>query len=198
MSEPYQPQSGLATLYAEEVLLLGPVESMTASSATTKSYVDSVVQASVTEEKKDREFVDEAQLARISAAEGQIIANDSVQQQQNQFLNGLINDASMNLENENIARSNADVEIKAEIKTESERAVAKEVVLEQEVVVLTNEKLSKSGGTMSGDLSLDNKYLYFSTNWRVSGNLTGSKLTFEHYKADLAQWRVALPFICAV
>jgi len=198
MSEPYQPENGLATLYAEEVRLLGPVESMTATSATTKSYVDSVVQASVTEEKKDREFVDEAQLARISAAEGQIIANDSVQQQQNQFLNGLINDASMNLENENIARSNADVEIKAEIKTESERAVAKEVVLEQEVVVLTNEKLSKSGGTMSGDLSLDNKYLYFSTNWRVSGNLTGSKLTFEHYKADLDQWRVALPFICAV
>jgi hypothetical protein len=197
MAETYLPQNGLATLYAEDVVLLGPVESMSAGSATSKAYVDSVVQSTITEEKKDREIVDEQHRVRLADAEVLINTNESAQQQQNQLLSGLISNVSMGIETEQGARAFADTEIKTSVESEVIRAVAQENFLNEEIQGLASNKLSKEGGTMNGDLHLDT-YLYFSSNWRVSGSENGSKLTFEHFKSDSQTWKIALPFICSI
>lgn len=44
------------------------------------------------------------------------------------------------------------------------------------------------------DSSVD-RYLYFSTNWRMSGNPEGTRLVFEHRKNGV--WKQAIPFIVA-
>ena len=56
-------------------------------------------------------------------------------------------------------------------------------------------KFDKAGGHV-GEVTLDS-YLYFSSNWRVFCSNDGSKILFQHKKAD-GVWRTALPFICAV
>ena len=58
-------------------------------------------------------------------------------------------------------------------------------------------KFDKTGGNVSGDITLVDSYLNFGLNWRVKASGDGSKIVFQHMKADRV-WRTAIPFICAV
>lgn len=53
-------------------------------------------------------------------------------------------------------------------------------------------KLDKLGGSV-GELTLDS-YLNFGTNWRVKASSDGSRIVFQHKKAD-GSWKDGIPFI---
>ena len=65
------------------------------------------------------------------------------------------------------------------------------------IAFLQNDKLNKSGGDVTGALTLVDSYLNFGLNWRVKASADGSKIVFQHKKADDV-WRTAIPFICSV
>ena len=65
------------------------------------------------------------------------------------------------------------------------------------IIALEDNKFNKAGGSLSGDVTLVDSYLNFGPNWRVKASADGSKIVFQHKKADNV-WRTAIPFICAV
>jgi ABC-type uncharacterized transport system fused permease/ATPase subunit len=67
---------------------------------------------------------------------------------------------------------------------------------QNDIVNLQDDKFNKTGGSLSGEVTLDS-YLNFGSNWRVKASANGSKIIFQHKKAD-GVWRTALPFICSV
>jgi len=113
-----------------------------------------------------------------------------------------VSDVSFMLQEESSSRVSADnsmndsiVAVQGEI-TRVENSLESKVYDESKARQDADDlKFDKSGGSISGDLSLDS-YLQFGVNWRVKGTANGSKLVFEHMKAN-GVWRVALPFICA-
>jgi len=113
-----------------------------------------------------------------------------------------VSDVSFMLQEESSSRVSADnsmndsiVAVQGEI-TRVENSLESKVYDESKARQDADDlKFDKSGGSISGDLSLDS-YLQFGVNWRVKGTANGSKLVFEHMKAD-GVWRTALPFICA-
>ena len=152
--------------------------------------------------------------SEISRIEANLNEGDSL-------INSRINDASSQLETEMMARSNADVELSdrcdvltlgvfnanaernsqdvllnARVTATNEDLSAESQQRAQDIDGVNNSKLNKSGGSVSGDLTLDS-YLNFSSNWRVKASADGSKIVFQHKKADNV-WRTAIPFICAV
>ena len=54
-------------------------------------------------------------------------------------------------------------------------------------------KFDKAGGSVSGEVTLDS-YLNFGTNWRVKASGDGSRIVFQHKKAD-GSWKDGIPFI---
>jgi hypothetical protein len=54
-------------------------------------------------------------------------------------------------------------------------------------------KFDKTGGSVSGEVTLDS-YLNFGTNWRVKASSDGSRIVFQHKKAD-GSWKDGIPFI---
>ena len=137
------------------------------------------------------------------------------------LINEQLSTLSMNLENEGTSRNDADVELstrcdnlvtsvfneKAERKSEdvlirasivavNEDLASESVERASAVSALQSSKFDKAGGVISGDVQLSS-YLKFSDFWRVSCSNVGSKILFQHKKAD-GIWRTALPFICSV
>ena len=109
------------------------------------------------------------------------------------LINDRINDQSMQLENESSARSNVD-------NLHADRLNAIDVsigTMQTEDSKLRNSKFVKTGGNVSGDITLVDSYLNFGLNWRVKASADGSKIVFQHMKADRV-WRTAIPFICSV
>lgn len=115
---------------------------------------------------------------------------------------GVYNDLSFLMQEESGSRVSADnsmndsiVAVQGEI-TRVENSLESKVYDESKARQDADDlKFNKSGGAISGSVSLDS-YLQFGANWRVKGSANGSKLVFEHMKAD-GVWRTALPFICA-
>jgi len=113
-----------------------------------------------------------------------------------------VSDVSFMLQEESSSRVSADnsmndsiVAVQGEI-TRVENSLESKVYDESKARQDADDlKFDKSGGSISGNVSLDS-YLQFGANWRVKGTANGSKLVFEHMKAD-GLWRTALPFICA-
>ena len=153
--------------------------------------------------------------SEISRIEANLNEGDSL-------INSRINDASMQLETEMMARSNADVELSdrcdvltlgvfnanaernsqdvllnARVTATNEDLSAESQQRAQDIEGVNNSKLNKSGGNVTGDLTLVDSYLHFGLNWRVKASGDGSKIVFQHKKADNV-WRTAIPFICAV
>ena len=137
------------------------------------------------------------------------------------LINEQLSTLSMNLENEGTSRNDADVELstrcdnlvtsvfneKAERKSEdvlirasivavNEDLVAESLERGSAVSALQSSKFNKSGGSLSGEVTLDS-YLNFGTNWRVKASADGSKIIFQHKKSD-GVWRNAIPFIASV
>jgi hypothetical protein len=71
-----------------------------------------------------------------------------------------------------------------------------ETSLDNKITALEDNKFNKAGGSLSGEVTLDS-YLNFGTNWRVKASADGSKIIFQHKKAD-GVWRNAIPFIASV
>ena len=134
--------------------------------------------------------------------------------------NGRLNDLSMQLENEGMARNTADVDIgarcdvielvgsieKSERKSEdalirAEVVTVKEDLFEESkqrelnVNSLQASKFNKSGGDITGSVKLVDSYLNFGDSWRVKASGDGLRIVFEHMKNGI--WRTALPFICS-
>jgi len=86
---------------------------------------------------------------------------------------------------EESARINADGAMAADISSHT-----------ASISALDNNKFNKSGGSVSGEVVLDS-YLNFGPNWRVKASADGSKILFQHKKAD-GIYRTALPFICSM
>ena len=98
----------------------------------------------------------------------------------------------------NLAISTATAPIVASATTTHNMLLSQGNYFNDKVTGLENNKLNKAGGVMTGDLQMNNNsYLKFSDFWRVSCSNDGSKILFQHKKAD-GIWRTAVPFICSV
>jgi hypothetical protein len=98
-------------------------------------------------------------------------------------LNDRVDTLSLGLENEAVSRSYADAQLNGRVDNIS-------MVVEG----LQDSKASKTGATFTGDVKLEDSYLNFGDNWRVKASGDGSKILFQHKKADNV-WRTAVPFI---
>ena len=98
-------------------------------------------------------------------------------------LNDRVDTLSLGLENEAVNRSYADAQLNGRVDNIS-------MVVEG----LQDSKTSKTGATFTGDVKLEDSYLNFGDNWRVKASGDGSKILFQHKKADNV-WRTAVPFI---
>jgi hypothetical protein len=116
---------------------------------------------------------------------------------------GVYNDLSSLLQEESSSRVSSDNSINDSITAAQVETARVESSLESKVTDEAKSrqdaddlKFNKSGGSVSGDMTLDS-YLNFGVNWRVKASANGSKIIFQHMKAD-GIWRTALPFICSV
>ena len=98
-------------------------------------------------------------------------------------LNDRVDTLSLGLENEAVSRSYADAQLNGRVDNIS-------MVVEG----LQDSKASKTGATFTGDVKLEDAYLNFGESWRVKASGDGSKILFQHKKAD-GIWRTAVPFI---
>ena len=169
----------------------------------------------VADEKKDRESADAVLTNAISTEvfdrQNEITRIEQNYQSADTQLNQRVDIATMQLENEVVNRSVADSQL-------SERVDTLSLGLENEVSTrsyadaqlngrvdnismvvegLQDSKANKSGATFTGDVTLEDAYLNFGSNWRVKCSGDGSKILFQHKKADNV-WRTAVPFICSV
>ena len=109
---------------------------------------------------------------------------------ENGVLNQRISDEIINRENDVYQVSDTLVQVSSALNSRCDG-------LNNSVTALGDSKLNKDGGVMTGDLQINNSYLKFSDFWRVSCSNDGSKILFQHKKAD-GVWRTAVPFICSV
>jgi hypothetical protein len=101
-------------------------------------------------------------------------------------LNDRVDTLSLGLENEVSTRSYADAQLNGRVDN-----------ISMAVEGLQDSKMNKTGGIFIGDVTLEDAYLNFGSNWRVKCSGDGSKILFQHKKADNV-WRTAVPFICSV
>ena len=101
-----------------------------------------------------------------------------------------------NLNTEAKSRDDADIALGVRIDNEFLDRESSETALDNKITALENNKFNKAGGSLSGEVTLDS-YLNFGTNWRVKASADGSKIIFQHKKAD-GVWRNAIPFIASV
>ena len=99
-------------------------------------------------------------------------------------LSSRIDNVTAGLETETGARSDADVQLSGRVD-----------VLSMSVEDLQSSKINKSGGVFTGEVTFDT-FVNLSTNWRIRCSNDGTKILFQHKKADNV-WRTALPFICS-
>ena len=167
------------------------------------------------DEKKDRESADAVLTAAISTEafdrQNEIIRIEQNYQSADTLASGRIDNLSMGLESEISARNTGDFVLNDRIDTLSlglENELASRSygdallngrvdTVSMAVEGLQDSKANKSGATFTGDVTLEDAYLNFGSNWRVKCSGDGSKILFQHKKADNV-WRTAVPFICSV
>ena len=101
-------------------------------------------------------------------------------------LNDRVDTLSLGLENEVSTRSYADAQLNGRVDN-----------ISMAVEGLQDSKANKSGATFTGDVRLEDAYLNFGESWCVKTSGDGSKILFQHKKAD-GIWRTAVPFICSI
>jgi hypothetical protein len=167
------------------------------------------------DEKKDRETADAVLTAAISTEafdrQNEIIRIEQNYQSADTLASGRIDNLSMGLESEISARNTGDFVLNDRIDTLSlglENELASRSygdallngrvdTVSMAVEGLQDSKASKTGATFTGDVKLEDAYLNFGESWRVKASGDGSKILFQHKKADNI-WRTAVPFICSV
>jgi hypothetical protein len=167
------------------------------------------------DEKKDRETADAVLTAAISTEafdrQNEIIRIEQNYQSADTLASGRIDNLSMGLESEISARNTGDFVLNDRIDTLSlglENELANRSYgdaqlngrvdnISMVVEGLQDSKANKSGATFTGDVTLEDAYLQFGLSWRVKASGDGSKILFQHKKADNI-WRTAVPFICSV
>jgi hypothetical protein len=167
------------------------------------------------DEKKDRETADAVLTAAISTEafdrQNEIIRIEQNYQSADTLASGRIDNLSMGLESEISARNTGDFVLNDRIDTLSlglENELASRSygdallngrvdTVSMAVEGLQDSKASKTGATFTGDVKLEDAYLNFGESWRVKASGDGSKILFQHKKAD-GIWRTAVPFICSV
>ena len=169
-------------IIVDNVVLEGSDADLVHNNAVSKAYVDAKLSQAVADEKKDREDADTGLSGRIDVVSASLENEQSDRSSADAGLSGRIDVVSASLENEQSDRSTADAGLSGRIDVEVKRA--------EDVEAL---KFDKSGGAVSGDLTLD-AYLNFGTNWRVKASGDGSRIVFEFKRG--AVWKTALPFIC--
>jgi hypothetical protein len=119
-------------------------------------------------------------------------------------LSSRCDDLHVSILNEQTERKSNDNDLRQYIDAEvNERLTQKEIFLQYRREdsdardIADALKLDKAGGIVTGDVTLVDSYLNFGSNWRVKASGDGSKIVFQHKKADNV-WRTAIPFICAV
>ena len=194
-------------IIVDNVVLEGSDADLVHNNAVSKAYVDAKLSQAVADEKKDREDADTGLSGRIDVVSASLENEQSDRSSADAGLSGRIDVVSASLENEQSDRSTADAGLSGRIDVvsasleneQSDRSTADaglsgridvEVKRAEDVEAL---KFDKSGGAVSGDLTLD-AYLNFGTNWRVKASGDGSRIVFEFKRG--AVWKTALPFIC--
>ena len=97
------------------------------------------------------------------------------------------------LQEESGTRVSADTALESKISDEKSRAEDVEGTHDSRLTSVENDKLNKAGGSMTGDLTIQDSYIYFGTAWRVRASADGTRIEFQYKKTDT--WKLALPFI---
>lgn len=233
MAEPIY-ESEIVQLIVDNLVLTGLDSTLTADNAVSKSYVDTLVEASknsildgvgpaydtlkelsvalstnnttlsteiinkIAEEKKSREDADI------------LLTNDLMDEGTNRLnadtalgtrIDDEKSDRTLAFES---AKTASDLYTNDAVEVEKSRALGVEeghgsriTTSEGDITSLQDDKFNKSGGNISGDVKLVDSFLNFGDNWRVRASYDGSKILFQHKKADNV-WRTALPFICSI
>jgi hypothetical protein len=103
------------------------------------------------------------------------------------------NASDLRMTAEESKRAADDAALGIRVDDEKKRAEGVEAGHASRLTSAENDKLNKSGGTISGDVVLDS-YLYFGADWRVRGSSDGRRLEFQFRKPD-GIFRTAIPFI---
>ena len=135
-----------------------------------------------------------ARASAVSAEETRALAAESKEASDRAAGDTLV---QSNLNAEATSRLNADNALGGRVDTEVSERKSADTALSTSVTALQNDKFNKAGGDISGNVKLVDAYLNFGDNWRVKASGDGSKIVFQHRKADLV-WRTAIPFICSV
>ena len=164
----------------------------------------------------------EAEAARASAAEGTLQSNINIEAERAINREG---DLEGDINNEEHRAIEAESNLDAKIQEETLRAVSVEGALgtalneEQTRAQNAENALQAAVDDNKGDIqglaerphdganggfdvqhqdgNLDNKYIYFSSSWRLFGSSDGSRLVFEYNKGtpEAQNWKTAIPFI---
>jgi hypothetical protein len=97
------------------------------------------------------------------------------------------------LQEESGSRVSADSALESKISDEKSRAEDVEGTHDSRLTSVEADKLNKAGGSMTGDLTIQDSYIYFGTAWRVKASADGTRIEFQYKKTDT--WKLALPFI---
>ena len=158
-----------------------------ALSAATGGSGGASLQSQITSEINARVSAVSAEATRAMAAESKEAGDRAA------AVSGVQN--NLNLEAK--SRDDADLALGVRIDNEFLARESAETALGNSINALQDDKFNKAGGSLSGDVTLVDSYLNFGLNWRVKASADGSKIVFQHKKADNV-WRTAIPFICAV
>ena len=97
------------------------------------------------------------------------------------------------LQEESGTRVSADTALESKISDEKSRAEDVEGTHDSRLTSVEADKFDKAGGVLSGDLTIQDSYIYFGTAWRVKASADGTRIEFQYKKTDT--WKLALPFI---
>jgi hypothetical protein len=104
-----------------------------------------------------------------------------------------VSDVNFMLQEESGSRVSADNALGSRIDDEKTRAEDVEGTHDSRLTSVENDKLNKAGGSMTGDLTIQDSYIYFGASWRVKASADGTRIEFQYKKTDT--WKLALPFI---
>ena len=104
-----------------------------------------------------------------------------------------VSDLNFMLSEESSSHVSADTALGVRVDDEKTRAEGVEAGHETRITSVEDTKLNKAGGSMTGDLTIQDSYIYFGTAWRVKASADGTRIEFQYKKTDT--WKLALPFI---
>ncbi len=104
-----------------------------------------------------------------------------------------VSDVNFMLQEESGSRVSADNALGSRIDDEKTRAEDVEGTHDSRLTSVESDKLNKAGGSMTGDLTIQDSYIYFGASWRVKASADGTRIEFQYKKTDT--WKLALPFI---